>query len=476
VAPIEPLLPSVADASALYEYQTQGARWLASKRHALLADEPGLGKSAQAVTAADIINADRILVICPASVRVNWIREFEKFSMLGGDSTALLTGQTTGIMPASRFVTCSYDLTTRSDVLSSLRNWLRSASRGVLIPDEVHFCKSTDAQRSQAVLGKDGLAHVAKRIYCLSGTPAPNHLAETFPLLRTFGVWRDSYDAFVGQFCTTRESPYGTVICGNKNIGQFRELIRPIILRRKYEEVMAELPELRYGDVVVPAGPVDLDVQFPEYYFITNREKDLLDSLGKQRAAVELIADLKGTGGEGLDAINALLDADNRGGGAQLRRYVGLQKLQPTIDLVTDELNSGLDKIVLFAHHRAIIEGLRDGLSKFGAVTLYGGMNAFTKQKNVDKFARDPRCRVFAGNIKAAGVAIDGLQRQCCNVMFVETVSVPGDMAQAIMRVRRNGQTRPVLVRSVRLADDPLFEKIERARFRKARDLVAAFD
>lgn len=460
----------------LFPFQKDGAAWLAQRRFALLADGMGLGKTAQAIVAADAINAERVLILCPASVRINWLREFEKFSVLGGNSLAILETASLTKLRAPRIITCSYDLAIRNEVNSALRSWLISSPRSVLIPDEVHFLKSVDAKRSHAVLAKGGIIHHASRTWALSGTPAPNHLAETYPLLRCFGVWRNSYDAFVTQFCKTRHTPYGTIICGNRNIPEFRRLIAPIILRRKMEDVMSQIPPIRYGDVIVEPGPVDLEVEWPEYYMLTNREPALLETLAKERALVESIIKFRGTGADGLAAINAVMDRGVWHKSVSLRRYVGLQKVKGVVDLVTDELNSGLDKIVLFAHHTRVIEGLRDGLSAFGAVALYGETNPNARQRNIDRFANNPKCRVFVGNIKAAGVAIDGLQNQCCNVMFVEKVSVPGDMAQAIMRVRRNGQTRPVLVRSVRLANDEIFDRIERALFRKTKDLIAAFD
>ncbi len=458
----------------LFPFQQDGARWLAGKRLALLADDMGLGKSAQAIVAADGIGADRILVLCPASVRINWLREFEKFSLLGGNSFPLLDGASHTRLHAGRIATCSYDLAIRSEVNSTLRNWLSAASRPLLVLDEVHFLKSVDAQRSHAVLGKGGIIHCAARTWALSGTPAPNHLAEMFPLLRCFGAWRNSYDLFVDRFCKTRATPYGPVICGHKNIPEFRRLIAPFILRRKKEEVMKDLPPILFSEVTVAPSEVDYEVEFPEY-FLMGREKDFFEDMNQQRAALDGVVSLMGMGKDGLAAVGPFLRTGERKS-SSLRRHVGLQKVQGVVDLVKDELNSGLDKIVIFAIHRGVIEGLRAGLVKYGAVALYGGTNPATRQRHIDKFSKEPKCRVFIGNILAAGVGIDGLQKQCCNVLLVEKYGVPGAMAQAIMRVHRNGQTRPVLVRSVRLAGDELFNNIERALMRKTRDLVMAFD
>lgn len=371
-------------------------------------------------------------------------------------------------------LTCSYDLATRPGINAELRAWLSGSRNTRLIPDEVHFLKSIDAGRSHAVLARGGLAACATGIWALSGTPAPNNLGECWPLLRVFGAYRNSYDAFIAQFCTTRHTPYGDVITGNKNIPEFRQLIAPWILRRLMKDVMPEMPPIRFDDVTVAAGPVDVEVFFPEYFMIQNRGNELKELIEKQRATLQAMVDLMGTGATGLESIGAALGENSPV--STLRRYVGLQRVQGVIDLVTDEFASGLDKIVIFCIHRDVIESLRVGLAKFGAVTLYGGTNPKTRQRNVDKFANDPKCRVFIGNIQAAGVAIDGLQKQCCEVLLLEKYGVPGWMAQAIMRVRRTGQTRPVRVRSVRLHNDDLFNRVEAALYRKTRDLVAAFD
>lgn len=465
----------------LYPYQRAGVDFLAARRFALLADEMGLGKSAQAVVASDRINAERILVICPASVRINWTREYAKFSTRPLTMRAVLTGSdvTRCLRETANggLLACSYDLATQKEPNALLRSWL---SNGHLLLDEVHFLKSVEAQRSHAVLGRGGLVHSARRTWALSGTPAPNHLAELWPLLRVFGATRDSYDQHVARFCRVRHTRHGDIITGNKNIPEFRQLIHPWILRRLVKDVMPELPPIRFEDVTVPAGEVDEEVCFPEYFMLQNRRAELHAQLAKQREGLQGLFNLAGAGVGGTfstktyDAIATMMTGP--GPISTLRRYVGLQRVQGVVDLVKDELESGLDKIVIFAIHRDVIENLRVGLAKYGAVTLYGGTNPTTKQRNIDKFAKNPKCRVFIGNLQAAGTGVDGLQNQCCNVLLVEKYGVPGVMAQAIMRVRRNGQTRPVLVRSVKMENDDLFNRVEETLYRRTRDLVAAFD
>src|SRR4051812_42505998 len=97
----------------------------------------GLGKSAQGIRAADMLGCDRILVLCPAVGRINWSREFEKFSTRGFDGTVLLTAKDAGSL-TGRTTICSYDLATGSERLSAL---LRSSTWDLLIADECHYLK-----------------------------------------------------------------------------------------------------------------------------------------------------------------------------------------------------------------------------------------------------------------------------------------------------------------------------------------------
>lgn len=438
----------------------------------------GLGKSAQAITAADQINAQRILVICPASVRINWLREFEKFSTRGLICGLVLQSSDLEIClrktVAGGIVACSYDLATQIDVNLKLSAWLTAGTTSILILDEAHFLKSTTAKRSHAILAKGGLVHQAARVWALSGTPAPNNLAELWPMLRVFGIWNKSYDAFVSKFCQTRHTPYGQAISGHQNIPEFRALIKPIILRRKKADVMRDLPKIMFADVTVPAGPVDVELLFPEYY-IFKRDAEFRADLEKQRRLLTAAVDLGGGGMGGLKMLESLtMTQVDQHKISTLRRYTGAQKVQSVVDLVKDELESGLEKIVLFAVHRDVIEGLREGLKDYGPVVVYGGTNPTRRQRNIDKFQRDPKTRVFIGNIQAAGTGINLTAAHHC--LFVEQDWVPSNNAQAAMRLHRIGQTKPVTVRIVLLEDDELDRRIQMTLRRKTKDLVAAFD
>jgi SNF2 family DNA or RNA helicase len=346
-----------------------------------------------------------------------------------------------------------------------------------IILDESHFLKSADAQRTKAIMGKNGVVHRAKRVWALSGTPAPNNAGELWILLFTFGYTAHSYIKFIKNFCITQDTNHGLKIVGNKpaQLPVLRSILSKIMLRRRKEEVMKELPPIHYTDIVVEPGPVDLDVEQSFFHFaypIDRRDelKQILDRENNALKAIMATTDETGTANKQLlKALEAMATSVST-----LRRYTGIQKVEKTCELIAQELEAGAyEKIVIFAIHRDVIEGTRQRLDKFGAVTLYGGTEPEKRQRNIDKFQNQKKIRVFIGNIQAAGTAITLTAAH--NVIFIEQDWVPGNNAQAAMRCHRIGQTKPVFVRFAGLANS-IDERVAHVLRRKTKDLTELFD
>ena len=448
-----------APVNTLYPYQKEGIEWLKTKRFALLADEMGLGKSAQAIVAATELGARNVGVVSPASVRTNWSREWLKFS--GQSLLPLLTGSDI-LLNTATIWSASYDHATRYPELFPKLD--------VLILDEFHYLKSIEAQRANAIMGRGGIIHRVAAAWGLSGTPAPNNASELYVWLKVFGVWKGTYDQFVAKFCLTRRTDYGPQIVGNKNVPELRALLAPILLRRKKADVTTQLPALTYADLVVEPAIIDEELFFPDYY-LQNLVGDLHKELRESRAMLTAALGTTGLGRDGLKAMEGMAKSVST-----LRRYIGLQKTFPYMEIVKDELaNKAYDKLVIYCLHRDVIETLRTGLKDFGPVTLYGGTPAEKRQQNIDRFVKRASCRVFIGNILAAGTGIDGFQTVCNNVDLLEQDWVPGNNAQAVMRLHRIGQEKPVMCRVVGVADS-LDERIAQVLKRKTRDLTEIFD
>jgi SWI/SNF-related matrix-associated actin-dependent regulator 1 of chromatin subfamily A len=446
----------------LYDYQREGAKYLASRKVALLADEMGVGKSAQVVAACDLINAKRVLVVCPAVARIHWIREFAKFSTQTRPFEILFTAKQP-LSPGLSVIT-SYDLTFRTKITGAF---------DVLVLDEVHFLKSLETRRSKAVFGKEGLVRQAKRVWAVSGTPAPNHAGELWIMLYTFGVTKLNYTAFVERYCTYYVGPYGLQITGTKmqTIPELKLLLGKIMLRRKKEDVMLQLPPIYFQDMVVQPGEINLesDSGFFAYVYPHDRTQFLNNIIARERKLVEDVMETTRAGPYGLKALESISRSVSA-----LRRYTGMQKIKPVAELILAELKANAyDKVVIFAIHQAVIEGLRVELRKFNPVTLYGRTEASKRQRNIDKFQKNPRCRVFIGNVQAAGTAITLTASN--QVVVVECPWTPGDLAQAVMRCHRMGQKKTVTVRVIGLADS-IDEKISRLIKQKARQLSRLFD
>lgn len=456
-----------------YPYQIKGAQWLASKSQALLADWMGLGKSAQAVHACDLVGAKRILVICPASVRANWKREFFRFSPLDRPITVMMPGDST--IPISGVLVMSYDMAANP----AIRKRLMEQPWDVLVLDEAHFLKERSAKRTKAVYGHagyPGIAHKAKHVWRLTGTPAPNDASELYTQLTSGGVIdKVPYWDFVFTYCAGFNHDYGYKITGHKNVEQLKKIMAPFMLRRTLKDVDMELPKLRYQEVIVPRSDVELDPHFYEAVKAAGGEDSFMEELrvADQTLRTALASvDLSYTGSD-KDKLGIL--AGLAPSNSSLRRYIALAKLPACLDIIEEDLKyDSHHKVVIFAIHQAVIEETRARFAKYGAVTLYGKTPADKRQQNLEKFKTNPKCRVFIGNIQAAGVGIDGLQEAACHVEMIEQDWVPSNNAQAIMRVHRNGQRNPVRVRVFQL-EDSVDEDIQVTVTRKARELMRIF-
>lgn len=426
-----------------FPYQLVGARYLANTDQGLLADEMGLGKSCQAVIAADMVGARNILVLCPAAVRINWQREFERFSPLDRPCAVLMTGR--DAVPRAGVVVCSYDLLANE----TLRAALKSIAWDVLVLDEAHYLKERSAKRTKAVYGhrvtSPGLVANAKRTWRLTGTPAPNDASELYTHLKSAGIIEMPYWDFVFRYCSGFDSGFGFKITGHKNVDELKQLLGRFMLRRKKEEVMTELPPITYQEVTVERTAVDLKFFFEQLRFKTTEQfhTDLKVADSTLKAALLAIkqSDTKTPYQDRLKVLEAMSSSMTT-----LRRYLGLAKLKHVCDILEEELSTrAVEKLVIFAIHRDVIEECRLRFQRYGAVTLYGGTNADTRQKNIDKFQNNPKCRVFIGNIQAAGTGITLTAAH--EVAFIEADWVPANNAQAAMRCHRIGQTKPVRVR-----------------------------
>lgn len=435
------------------QYQIDGAHFLAAKKLALLADEMGVGKTAQAIMASDIINARKILVICPAVARVNWKREYLEWSIF---SPTFKVCEELKDKPTRRCVV-SYDYATENYVQLREMDW------DLVICDESHFIKEPTAKRTKAIYGSEGIIRGTKHFWDLSGTPAPNHTGELWPMLYTFGSTPLSYDKFIGEFCHTRPTFYGgerrEKVIGSKKdkIPEVKAMLSGIMLRRMKKDVLKELPPISYSQVSVK-GQNLLDVIESDLRRVKIESRGIEESLSYAKTDDEIAFILEKLG-------NSV---------STLRRYVGLQKVKSVAEMIAQELEDGAyEKIGIFAIHTDVIANLAKELSKFNPVIVNGSVSAPQRQKSIDAFQKDKKSQVFIGNIQAAGTAITLTAAHQC--LFIEQSWVPGENAQAACRFHRIGQETPVTVRFASLADS-IDEKVSAVLRKKTEELTQIFD
>lgn len=438
--------------SSLFPFQRTGRDFLSTRTGALLADQPGLGKTAQAITAADDTGAQRIVVLCPASLKTNWIREIGKFSALGGETYK--PGTRERFTPA-RWTIVNYDIAR----LPALSQQIARMRPDIVICDEMHRLKGgPDSGIGRAFY--DVIAPSAGALWGLSGTPAPNHLGELFWWIeqtcpQQFGDVLDYYK-FLSRYTAYRDAPYGPRPTRNKNTIEFRDRIKQAFLRRLVREVMPELPPLQIVQLVLDADTAEARAslraleQHPEY-----------QELMSLRAAI--------AAGEAEFSANQY---------ATVRRLVGLVKVGMYASLVEEELSADPDKkLVVMCWHREVIDALASLLAFAGLnpVVVHGGTSQKDRQTAVDTFQDATKCsRVFIGQIIAAG---EGLTLTASNqVDILESSWVPKDVEQALRRVLRIGQTADKCIGRFVSLGGSIDEIVGAVLERKTRLLVQAFD
>lgn len=411
--------------------------WLYERPRAILMDPPGLGKTAQAITAAHMVGGDRNVVICPAVAVSNWRKEWR---MWWPDS-----------VPPT---VVSYDRVARSQ---ALRRELARIGMDCLILDEAHYLKSRAALRTRRIyhtVNPDkGLTARARHCWGLSGTLAPNSVLEYWTHFRTLaphlitqpGSDRPmGFNEFLMQYTTWTAGPYGPQVHQTRNKEQLRSILGQLGLRRRVEDVLPELPPLVWGEVAVDADEARTEI----------------DRLEQSPEAIELREHLAA----GSDFLSSTLHL------ATLRRLVGAAKAVPVARMVEDELESGAyEKIIIWAWHRDVCETLVARLTKFGVATITGSTPTNHRLAIVNEFQQNPRVRVFVGQIQAAGTAITLTAAD--QVLFCESSWVPEDMTQAAARAHRFGQTRPVFARIAYLSDST-DELVANAHTKKLRNQV----
>jgi SWI/SNF-related matrix-associated actin-dependent regulator 1 of chromatin subfamily A len=404
----------------LYPYQADGVAFLISKGRAILGDDMGLGKTRQAIVAMQVAAPDgMILVVCPASLKLNWRREIR---MVDPGAKIEVLGVTAGEQPDPRWVIVNYDLLARN------AGRLHDIPWSGIVLDEAHFIKNNSQRTSHCLklLGVSKDARAApigpKQVYLLTGTPVTNRPRDLFNLLRCVGhPSARSFLSFAKQYCDAYQSDFGWVTTGASNLDELNLLLKEVMLRRKKDEVLDLPPKIRSWVPISVEGTALLNAHrsfaqwFAESDAARPNDKDFLARLNKVRVALHKA------------------------------------KHQAVEERIRDVISTDR-KVIVFT---AFTHGLRKHKAVFSGecVTISGSDSAEQRMEAVDRFQNDPEVRVAICNIVAGGVGIT--LTAATHVIFQDLDWVPANHHQAEDRAYRLGQTDRVTVEYV-LADDTL--------------------
>jgi SWI/SNF-related matrix-associated actin-dependent regulator 1 of chromatin subfamily A len=425
-------------------YQRAGIAYGFQRRSCLIGDEMGLGKTIQAIGIMNCMPlAQKILVICPASLKINWRRELQKW---------LVRERTIFIADSRLFPDIDGIVIINYDVLKRHEERIKTTEWDLLVVDEAHLLKNKKAQRSRQVLGleatkkerENGMADIpgipaTKKIF-LTGTPIPNKPKEIWPLIHYLDpISWSSWWKFAGRFCGADQSNHWNSD-GESNMDELQRRLREtVLIRRLKKDVLKELPpKTRKIVEIQPDARAKLALQDELDAFEDDDTTDLqvaieLAKAGDDKAAYTAM-------------VNQMAGRLRRTGEDlfTLRKNTAIAKAQmPAVMDLLEEAVEESGKVIIFAHHKEVVRIIAQ---KFGAActTIVGDDPLPERDMHASRFQKDPECRVIIGSFGAMGVG--WTLTAASHVICFELDWVPGNVSQAEDRAHRIGQTDNVLV------------------------------
>lgn len=411
-----------------YEYQKDGIAYALKKKRCIMGDEPGLGKTAQAIGTMTASGAWPALVICPSSLKVNWQREFRKF---GGVTAVILDDSNRGVWqqfwllhnannePLAKVFITNYESLKKffvKEIKHQARFTLKSIVfderiklfRSVII-DESHKCKSSKTQQSKFV---QGIAEGKEYILELTGTPVVNNNLDLIEQLNIMERMDDfgGYTKFLERYCS-----------GDNHASHLKELNYYLnkfcFFRRQKKDVLKWLPEKTRSYLVV-----DIDNR-KEY---DEAERDMIKYLRDFRNADE-------------DKIQRAIRGEIMVKMGILKQISSKGKIKSAIDIIHNIIDGG-EKLIVFCFLKQVVKGLKEEFPK--AVTVTGDDDSMAKQRSVDAFQQDEGTKLIILNYRSGGTGLT--LTAASNVLFIEFPWTYADCCQAEDRAHRNGQKNAV--------------------------------
>lgn len=443
----------------LWGYQKAGVDYARGRKYSLDGDQPGLGKTPTAICLANEYQARRILVICPASIRKQWVEKIRDWTTMKFPFVIhpIFNGRN-GVDPTAEWTVVSYELA-RTPAIGRA---LAAGDYDLLILDEAHYIKTVDARRTRAIFGGgdtpafDAIAGKARSILALTGTPLPNRPREAYTLARGL-CWEAidwmSEDAFKERF----------------NPSERIEIVDPVTHRSKF-----------YVDERVGRHS-ELQARLRGNFMFRHLKRDVLPQL---KLPVFDIIELEATKAvkQALEA-ESLLNIDPSdysptievmGQISTVRELMGLALAPQIADYIDMLLDGGEDKLVVFGWHLRAMSLLEERWRKHGVARYHAGRGSHNEAEK-KRFIQDPDCHILLGNSLTLGTGTDGLQDVAWHALIAEPDWVPENNVQCFSRLDRFGQKAKVQG-DIFVAPNSIVEKILAVALRKMQTVHKALD
>ena len=415
---------------AYLPYQADGIQFASSRADTLIADEMGLGKTIQAIgTVNQDQQAHNVLIVCPKSLKANWVNEWKKWDVKG---LSVEYNTNTKTFPKSDVVVLNYDVVNKFRSIIDGRHW------DYLIVDECHYVKSQKSTRCKALLGhgkKPGV-EADHRIF-LSGTPIMNRPEELWTLCRALDQdglgsnWRRYHE----HFCNAYQDRWGWNTKGASNLEELSERLRSsFMVRRLKKDVLTDLPDKTRQIICLPPNG---NTQLVDAEWLAFRSQEEIKK--ELRVAVN-DASLDLSYQERVDELKiqyriAFTEM------AKARKAVALAKVPHVVEHTRNALEQG--PVVLFAHHLEVIRQIVDALKDVPTGMIIGDTPVARRQELVKQF-QDGDLKLMIAGLRAASEGIT--LTKSSHVICAELDWTPARMSQAEDRVHRIGQKHKVLV------------------------------
>ena len=392
------------------EHQKESIEKLAGSKRFILADDMGLGKTTSTIIAALETGVKKTLIVCPASLKINWQREIENYS-----DRSVYIAEGKNFSTEHDFVIVNYDILKNFyDLKNKDKSPISQSNFDLIVLDEAHFISNPQAVRTKLV---NSFSKKVKYLWLLTGTPMTNRPMNYFNLLSLIeSPVAQNWIAYAIRYCGGYQFKAGNRkiwnVTGATNLEELRDRTSKQVLRRLKTEVL-DLP-----DKIIT--PIYLNLKSKQYEGLMGEYYDWYDKNEDERKSLTV-------------QFSKLM---------KVRQVIAEEKIKNTIEIAENIIEQG-KKVIIFTNFTDTLNRIVEHFGKI-AVKLDGSTTKPARQHAVDQFQENEKIKVFVGNVKAAGTGITLTAGEA--VIFNDISFVPGDMSQAEDRAYRYGQKNTVSI------------------------------